>query len=137
MSKHVNTVTLAMLADNGVQQLAQDYGALPIEIKESLVRQMAEARTKVVDEAASEIVALLSNKDEFLVANATQIVDLEKQIVALKGLQAATKRATDFGLNTQNFLPLVKQLGMVIPATTSKDLAKIPEGWTAPIAVTR
>ena len=134
MAQLVNTQVLVTLADTGIQKQAQEYGALPLEIQESLKRQMTEQRTKVVDAAAGEIVKILENKDQFITANVTSIAALQKQIDQLKDLNASVKKAADYGIHKQNFLPLVKVLGMAIPTGTDAKLTKIPEDFVVPTA---
>ena len=135
MTQSVNVQIIARLANNKVSAAAEQYGALPLDIQESLTRQISEQRQEVVDAAASEIVALLSNKDEFLVFNATQIAALQAQIENLTALQGKIQLATNYGLSTSNFLPLVKITASgCIPLGTDKASTEVPKDWTAPVA---
>jgi hypothetical protein len=134
MCNYINTDTLYKLADSGIAKQAQDFGALPLEIKESLARQMAENRQCVVDEAASEIVELLNAKDEFITANVMTVAELQKQIDAFNALSSLIKKSTDYGLNSQNFLPLASLIGLELPSGIDRKLTKVPEDWTAPVA---
>jgi hypothetical protein len=127
--KSVNSQLLARLANNDVNNAVADYGALPLDIKASLERQIAEQRQEVVDSAATEIVNLLSNKDEFLTTNQMQIAALEDQVKGLKSLQEKVQRSTQYGMSTQNFLPLLKLTGGSVPTGTARDVSEVPKDW--------
>lgn len=129
----INMTTLVRLADKDTEQQVTDFGALPLDIRESLERQMAERRTEVVDAAAGEIVNLLTQKDQFLGMQAAAVSKLKEQIAGLESLMANVSKATTYGLSSQNFLPLAKTLGMGVPSGTKDALTKIPAGWTAPV----
>lgn len=130
----VNAPILARLAKSDVNNAVQDFGALPIDIRESLSRQMAEQKQEVVDAAASEIVKLLSNKDKFLVSNQLRIAELQRQIDDINSLQASVQRATQYGMATQNFLPILKLLGGSMPHGVEKSETEVPKSWNAPAA---
>lgn len=132
--KQVNTQLLARLANRDVNNAVADYGALPLDIRQSLERQIADQRQEVVDAAATEIVNLLSNKDEFLTGNQIQIAGLQEQIDNLKALQVKVQKSTIYGMATQNFLPLLKVTGGSIPAGTAREHTEVPRDWTAPTA---
>lgn len=135
MNTVINMATLVQLADNDVNQQVTDFGSLPLDIRQSLERQMAERRQDVVDAAAGEIVNLLGIKDAFLLSMAQRNAKLREEIASNEKLMGDVARQTSFGLSTQNFLPLAKQLGQ--PTAGAKaDLLKIPADWTAPVAVT-
>jgi hypothetical protein len=135
MNAPIDMATLVRLADKDIEQQVADFGGLPLDIQTSLNRQMTERRTKVVDEAAGEIVNLLATKDAFLTSNAATIATLESQIAGLKDMMAGVKRATQYGLASQNFLPLAKSLGMGVPRDTKADLQKVPADFVAPEVV--
>lgn len=129
----VNVATLARLADKDVEKTATDFGALPLDIRESVVRLQNKARQDVVDAAAGQIVALLEAKDAFVVAGSQKIRQLEAEIEAQKKLLGQVNRATKYGTVTQNFLPLSAILGLGSGGAKS-DLTKIPADWVEPAA---
>lgn len=128
----VNVQTLARLADKEVEQMAADFGALPLDIRESITRKMAEARQAVVDAAADQIVALLQAKDGFVAQTALGITNLEKQITDLKAGLEKIQLATQYGVATQNFLPLSMLIGSGNGGCNKKELLSVPAGWTPP-----
>ncbi len=129
----INMSTLVRLADKDVEQQVTDFGSLPMDIRQSLERQMQERRTEVVDAAAGEIVNLLQTKDNFLTTQATAIQRHKESIKALEDMMAAVQKATEYGLSSQNFLPLAKAVGLGTPSGTKAELLKIPAGWVAPV----
>lgn len=128
-----SAAALLRLADKNVEQRAADFGALPLDIRNSLIRQAEERRTEIVDAAASEILNLLQIKDEVLVGFAQQIEVKKKEIIALEAQAAAAQRAASYGAVTQNFIPLLKQLKLPLPVGADEALLTIPKDWTAPV----
>lgn len=127
----INVQTLARLADNGVQEMTQNFGALPIDIREAFERKMAEATRSTAEAAAEEIIKLMQAKDSSLASTAQAIQNLRKQISDLEGFMAGLQRAWDYGNATRNYVPLSAMLGMGTGGA-KKELSTIPAGWTAP-----
>lgn len=133
MAKEVNINLLVQLADAGIAQTVSDYGALPVDIREALQAELAQRKADLNKSAALEIVALLEKKDAFLLTQAQLKADYEAKAAACGALMAETQRATSFGMNRNNFIPLAKQIGEFVPANTKAELTKIPKDWTAPV----
>jgi hypothetical protein len=132
--KLVNNQVLASLANADLRDAAVAYGAnMPTDIRDEFIRQTNERNNDIKKAAVTEIISLLDNKDEFIVANQIQIMELEKQVAAMKALQAKTQRAAAYGTATRNFLPLVKIIGGVIPTGTEKSLTVVADDWTDPV----
>lgn len=125
---------LLRLADKNVEKFASDFGALPLDIRESLTRQAAERRAEIVDAAASEILNLLNFKDEYLVGLAQRKAALLNEITAIDSQAEAAERAAVYGAATQNFLPLLKQVKLPVPSEADANLLSIPKDWVAPAA---
>jgi len=128
----VNALVLARLANKDLNKAVSDFGALPLDIRESLTRQMNEQRQEAVDAAAEEIVMLLHNKDVFLVENQATIEGLKQQIAAITAVQESVALATRYGLSTQNFLPLNRLLGGMTPSGIGSELTAVPKNWAEP-----
>jgi hypothetical protein len=134
--KLVNNQVLLSLANADLRNGATAYGAnMPNDIREEFIRQTDERNNDIKRAAVAEIISLLDNKDEFIIANQVQIIELEKQVVAMKALQAKTQRAADYGTASRNFLPLVKILGGAVPTGTEKELTTVPDNWTPPTTI--
>lgn len=127
----INTQTLARLADNGVAEMTQNFGALPIDIREAFERKMQEATRATAEAAAEEIIKLMQAKDSSLASTAQAIQNLRKQITDLEGFMAGLQRAWDYGNTTRNYIPLAAMLGMGTGGA-KKELATIPANWVAP-----
>jgi hypothetical protein len=110
--KLVNTQVLVSLANVDLTAQAEAYGAtMPTDIRDEYNRQISERNTEVKKAAVAEIINLIDNKDEFIVGNQVQINALQSQINNLNALQAKTQRASDYGMTTRNYLPLLKIIG--------------------------
>ena len=133
--KLVNTQVIVSLANIDLSNAARAYGAnMPADIGEEYARQIAERNTEIKKAAVAEIINLIDNKDEFIVGNQVQINQLQSQIDGLKALQAKTQRAADYGMETRNYLPLLKIIGSV-PTGTAKELTAVPDVWSpTPVA---
>jgi hypothetical protein len=131
---NINVLNLARLADKDIEAQAVDFGALPLDIRNSLETLAAERNKQITDAAASEILDLLQLKDGFVTSTAAEIVKLQGQIDGLKALGTKIARQVAYGNSTLNYLPLAKQMGFPVPVG-SKALKDIPADWTAPVAV--
>lgn len=124
----LNVPTLVRLADKEVEAKITGFGALPLDVQESLKRQIAERRTATVDAAALEIVKLINHKDIILDSITTTILSLEKQVADQTAYGEKIDLYLSYGLETQNFLPLAKLLGLSV--TADKELTTVPANWT-------
>ncbi len=124
----INTQTLARLADNNVAEMTQQFGSLPLEIREAFERKMAEAARSTAEAAAEEIIKLMQAKDASLASTAQAIQNLRAQIVDLEKMMANLQRGWDYGNATRNYIPLAALLGMGTGGA-KKELATIPANW--------
>lgn len=133
---YVDAQKLVQLTNTKATQAAAQYGAVVLTsdaaLQAAIAAQLAEQEKNANEEAASEILFLLGNKDEFLLNNATTLINLQAQIDSLNALQAKVQLTTQYGLATSNFLPLLKMLGGAIPAGVDKASTEVPKEWSAP-----
>ena len=139
MSNYIEVSLLAQLVNLKISQAAAQFGAATlgdnIQLQAALKTQLDQQVKDSYEAAASEIVALLNNKDEFLLANAAAIAALQQQVDNLTALQGKIQLATQYGLATSNFLPLVKITASgQIPYGTDKASTEVPADWTPPAA---
>lgn len=111
------------------------YSNLTPNLRAALEKQEKERREKQADEAATQILDLVKEAASKKERLAAEIRELRAKEKGLHEMIADLDQAEKFGLNTNNFLPLIahtKGLSL-IPASQRKD-AEVPKGWTVPVA---
>ena len=134
---YIEVSTLAALANPKVTALAAQYGVADTNtdaLGAEIAKQTAEHQAQVIEDAASNVIELVSYKEEFLMTQAQIQLDLQFQIDAVASLMASIQRAQQYADATRNYVPLASQLGFDIPAE-SRDLAKIPKDWAPAVPV--
>jgi hypothetical protein len=125
----VNTATLLRLADKDTDKLVQDFGGLPLDIKEAIIKKQAESRQATVDAAAQEIVNLKQIKEAQLLLNAQRIQALNNEVAAITSQMGVIQDADRFGDSTSNYLPLAKTLNQGTPVGAKSELLSVPKDW--------
>lgn len=128
--ENINMNAIIRLADSQLNKDMEEFGALPIDIREALVGMQETAKKDAAQAAAKEVMALLSNTSKQVEYKVNEIRSYRKSIDGLKDGLEAISRAKAYGLETSNFIPLAILAGQISASSIdNKDLTKVPEDW--------
>ena len=126
-----NLITLAS-GEDGFRLLPQIAIAAPA-IKEALQRKFEKAKEEAAENAAEQIIEMLKSAEEANKANKQSIRQLKRRIEAHKKVLNERNLAVEYGLSTNNWLPLAVILeGRHRLLSVDEKLLKIPDGWVPP-----
>ena len=107
----ININALVSLADSATAEEAKNFEVLPVEIKEALKKEMDDRREQQAASAAKTIISILDSHDSAIVSGVTELKRLRAREAAQKASMAKLNMARQYGLDTNNFLPLANMLG--------------------------
>lgn len=117
MSKKINLTALAMLADSAsASEIKNEFNidVLPAGIKEALVELKAEESKTAARSAAKEIYALLEHVKNVKLCNVQSIRNARAEVAARKAALDEIAAAEVYAMETSNYLPLCKAIGMPV-----------------------
>lgn len=127
----INVSTLVALASKDSDlDLINGTEGLEAEIRTHLLEQIQEEKTGRAKEAARHILASIKRADHCINLAVESIRAARKQEKADKDYIEKVKHAKAYGLETNNFIPLLALIEPISVSHVSADLKKIPEGWT-------
>lgn len=114
------------MAVAGLLQISGDGGS---ELARIMQAKMERQKTEQLEELADTILVLLGEAKDVHYARLQSIRNLRRQIEAEKAQATNVAMARDYGLETQNFLPLLVALGKTCFHHTYTPQSRIPEEW--------
>lgn len=116
-------------------ELPNNFMALPENIRQALAARMEKRKADRAEEAVDSIIALLDSSDNYIKRTVKSIRQYRCSINELKANLSKLEAARDYGMATQNFIPLMAALGYPINTEHRKlvevDLTKIPANGKA------
>lgn len=107
------------------------------EMKMLIQEKIKQDRLQVMKDAASEVVDLLKFKQVAIESRVNAIRNNRKAIDLAKSELEAIKLATEYGDETNNYLPLARLLGKITPCdiirleTSTPSITKVPKGFVS------
>lgn len=89
------------------------YDQLPAGIREALVEEMEAEKKLATRNAAKTIMSILKQSDERVQYEVRTIREARKVVDASKARLKRVEDAKEYGLRTNNFIPLMKELNMI------------------------
>lgn len=137
----INTTLISQLASVQFQTLNEQFSHGTGEMREALLARLAERKADALKTAADEISTLVESANDLIGSNNMRIVKLNEEAAAVAKLVSDIQRAILYGVQTQNFVPLLRLLGQRtdglpkdIPVTVPKDWEPIsPDAGSAPM----
>ena len=128
MSRNLKVNDLIVLAGgtNGKDDLSK-YDQLPDNIKDALKRKMAARQEEASENAAEEIMQILDRSESVVEDHVSQIRNHRRRIDGLKSDLESIDEAKEYGLKTNNFLPLAARLNLIHPAEVARIRSENPE----------
>lgn len=137
----INTNLISQLASVQFQTLNEQFNHSTGEMREALLARLAERKADALKTAADEISTLVESANDLIGSNNMRIVKLNEEAAAVGKLVSDIQRAILYGVQTQNFVPLLRLLGQRtdglpkdIPVTVPKDWEPTsPDTGSAPV----
>ncbi|BCG50225.1 hypothetical protein [Ralstonia phage RP13] len=122
---------LGNLAGLNTKDDLSQYDALPLNLQEALKAKIADQQKQAASDAADLVLDLLNRTQALVNTNVENIRNIRKQIDRTKNVLERIERAKQYGLETQNFLPLAYIVG------STREPHLVPEGWVSKNATTK
>ena len=132
ITSRINVSALERIANSSLNDDLNnaDVQLLPENIQAALKKQLKEEAENAASAAAGEIVKLLKQHDSAVEDLVREIRDyrkaIERRLAAVKSLN----NAKAFGLETSNFLPLAKSVGLCVPRGDDY-VVEVPKDWAS------
>ena len=117
--------TLINLANAGEKDEFTRYDALPNNLKDALKRKFEEQEKNRVEAAADTVLELLNRTEININDRVARIRELRREVDRLKGDIGKLETAREYGMETQNFIPLASVNGVSIPME-QQELLMVP-----------
>jgi len=118
------------MADPKLKETVAQYSGADAGLQASLTELVARQQKEDNDAAAASIVVLMQKTKERVTNLAQAKIELEKQIGDHVAAMDEAQTALDFGLASNNYLPVIKVLGAgSIDSNVDKALLSVPKGW--------
>lgn len=127
----INTNAIEQLTTVNRKDDLSKYDNLPPDIYTALQVKLDRRKHKAAEDAAEEIVKLIDLAENVIDQNVKKVREIRRSEKSLlRGIQQIDL-ARAYGLDTNNFLPLLAALGFEVPVTEGSDqvvtVADIPE----------
>lgn len=134
---NININLIGQLADKQLNQELAEAGIsnfLPAEMKAALEEELALERENATRNAAREIYNLLKAAESVQVQHLGTVREARRLERQAKNALVQINRAKEYGLETQNFLPLLALMGHPLPSGIDRSLAIIPDTFGLVVA---
>lgn len=125
--------TLLKLADKSFAKDLEQFGEMPVDVKQALQEQLAEESANRAKDAAKEILSLFKAASVTVENTVNEIRSYNNMIGASKKKLAAITRAKEFGNETQNYIPLAILTGQIYEGDVRRsnpDVEReVPDSW--------
>lgn len=109
----LNLDNILALAGSKVDDDLSKYDALPTKMKEALKEELAERDKETTKRAAKDLVALFDLMDTHVKNHVEEIRDMRKSVTRKLEKLDKLNSAKSYGLRTNNFVPLLAELGHI------------------------
>lgn len=136
-SMNINAFLALAQSTNGTDEFAK-YDKLPDNLKASLEKKRKERADKAADEVAESILAALDTAENEIKNKVGCIRALRLAVEMHKANITKIERAREYGLSTQNFIPLLQLIGYRIPLSLEDAaLGSVPDSFKMAEEVTK
>lgn len=134
MTNALNMSDLITLAQGVSEDAVPNFLAAPGAVQKVLKRKLQEAVDAAAETTADSIMSIIADAERDKEYRAKRVTFLKKWIQEHKEKGAARDRAYAYGMETNNWLPLVKlvcEQNEDLISEEERALGQIPEGWEA------
>lgn len=125
-----NMHAIIRLADSQLNKQIEDFGGLSLDIREALEGMQAEEKKQAAATAAREVMTLLKAGQLVITENVNSINIARRQEKAAKDRIESINRATAYGKETSNFVPLGILTGHLYAHHIENEaLRTVPKDW--------
>ncbi len=124
----VNTSAILALAGATNSDEFANYDKLPSNIQEVLKKKAKEQADRKAEEAAETILMLVNEADFMIKQRVERIRSMRRECEALKNEIKDIEMCREYGMESQNFVPLARGLGLHIHVS-NPEISRVPESF--------
>ena len=133
MKQHINCTAILNFANAQVTDEFSKYEQLPENLQEVLRRKAKERQDNAAEEAAESILNLCDAAQTYVTRSVAEIREARKFISKAKTDIEQVERARAFGLETNNFIPLIRLVAANLAGPSMLNIEglvlSVPEDW--------